>query len=88
MDRAFAFHAARLKRARAARAATCCAIPDSDASWKKYRLSDEKTFESLFFADKASVLESLDTFEKRRAVKCGFAQLACCSGPAGRARRR
>ena len=66
VDRAFAFHAARLKRAEDAQGRYMFTpIPDSDASWKKYRLSDEKTFESLFFADKARVLKSLDTFEKK-----------------------
>ena len=66
VDRAFAFHAARLKRAEDAQGRYMFTpIPDSDASWKKYRLSDEKTFDSLFFAEKARVLSSLDAFEAK-----------------------
>merc|ERR1719359_1423458 len=62
----FAFHAARLKRAEDAQGRYMFTpIPDSDASWKKYRLSDEKTFDSLFFAEKARVLSSLDAFEAK-----------------------
>ena len=74
MDRAFAFHAARLKRAEDAQGRYMFTpIPDSDASWKKYRLSDEKTFESLFFAEKARVLASLDAFEaKTGKYEIGF----------------
>ena len=66
VDRAFAFHAARLKRAEDAQGRYMFTpIPDSDASWKKYRLSDEKTFDSLFFAEKGRVLASLETFEAK-----------------------
>ena len=39
---------------------------DSDATkYKRYKLSDHKTFESLFFPEKAGLLQLLDDFQKK-----------------------
>lgn len=66
MDRAFDHRAARLKATEDAQGRYMFTpIPASENSWKKYRLSDEKTFESLYFKDKARVLASLDAVEGR-----------------------
>jgi len=66
VDRAFDHRAARLKATEDAQGRYMFTpIPASENSWKKYRLSDEKTFESLYFKDKARVLASLDAVEGR-----------------------
>ena len=66
VDRAFAFHAARLKRAEDAQGRYMFTpIPDSDFSGRSTASRTRRPFESLFFADKARVLKSLDTFEKK-----------------------
>ena len=38
---------------------------DTDVKYKRYRLSDEKTFESLFFSEKENLLKLLDHFTNK-----------------------
>ena len=63
---AFRHHAARLKAAEDAAGRYMFApLPASEKNWKRYKLSDEKTFDTLFFREKAKVLRTLDDFENK-----------------------
>ena len=40
-------------------------LPKSEGHWKRYKLSDEKTFGTLFFPQKAQLLKLLTAFEEK-----------------------
>ena len=44
---------------------------ENNAAYKRYRLSGTKTFDSLFFSEKASLLNQLDDFMLKKG-KCAI----------------
>eukprot|EP00629_Pelagomonadales_sp_RCC1024_P000604 CAMPEP_0119269292 /NCGR_PEP_ID=MMETSP1329-20130426/6756_1 /TAXON_ID=114041 /ORGANISM="Genus nov. species nov., Strain RCC1024" /LENGTH=546 /DNA_ID=CAMNT_0007269289 /DNA_START=58 /DNA_END=1694 /DNA_ORIENTATION=- len=66
VDDAFRAHAARVKaKEDAAGRFMFAPIPASENSWKRYRLSGDKTFDTLFFREKRRVLQAIDDFEAK-----------------------
>jgi chaperone BCS1 len=53
-------------------------LPKSDGHWKRYKLSDEKSFETLFFPQKAQLLRLLAAFEQKSGK---FAIPGCAPPP-------
>ena len=41
-------------------------IPKSDASWRRYKLAEEKTFDTLFFSAKRRLLRAVEDFEGKK----------------------
>lgn len=65
VEDAFKAHLDRLRKAEDSSRYMFSPIPKSEASWKRYKLSEDKSFDTLFFAAKQKLLGALDDFEKR-----------------------